>query len=98
MNQNKEKDLNDAEVWFDTRFDKRFDQRAKQLGLIKTWIAIIDTYDAITETASIHLPNDTTNIIPDIKNKSGISLSSGDIVELHSRLHTLGSCYIQVKY
>jgi hypothetical protein len=93
-----EKQLKNMDTWFNDRFDKRFNEKIKQGGYIKSWLAIVDTYDSGTELASVHLPNDTINIIPDIKNKSGVSLSATDVVELHSRLSTLGSCYIQVKY
>ena len=95
MNQ---KQIDDAESWFEIRFNKLFEEKIKQGGYIKSWIAIVDTYDSTNLVANVHLPNDTTNIITNIKNKSGVSLVAGDIVELHSRLGTLGSSYIAVKY
>lgn len=95
MNQN---EIKDAESWFEIRFNKLFEEKIKQGGYIKSWIAIINTYDSVAITASVHLPNDTTNIITNIKNKSGVSLVAGDVVELHSRLGVLGSSYIAVKY
>lgn len=95
MNQN---EMRNAETWVKILFDKFFEEKIKQGGYIKSWIAIVDTYDSTNLVADVHLPNDTTNLITNIKNKSGVSLVAGDIVELHSRLGVLGSSYIAVKY
>ena len=95
MNQN---EIRNAETWVKILFDKFFEEKIKQGGYIKSWIAIVDTYDSTNLVANVHLPNDTTNIMSNIKNKSNVSLTAGDVVELHSRLGTLSSCYIAVKY
>jgi len=93
-----EKDISDAESWQNKIFKEMIQEYLVQNGYIKSWTAIVDSYDSTTLTASVHLPNDTTNILTNIKNKSNQTLVLGDIVELHSRLSSLGSCYIAVKY
>ena len=95
INQN---NLTDADEWFEISFNKLFNQKIKEGGYIKSWVCIVDSYNSTTQTANVHLPNDAVNIIPNIKNKSNVTLIAGDIVELHSRLSTLGSSYIAVKY
>lgn len=93
-----ENELSDAESWIRILCKKLIQEELKQGGYIKTWIAKVDFYNSTTLTASVHLPNDTVNVITNIKNKSGETLVANDIVELHSRLGSLGSCYIGVKY
>lgn len=91
-------ELSDANAWFDIRFKQLFKEEIVKGGYIKTWIAIVDSYNSTNSTANVHLPSDTVNIIPNVKNKSGATLSIGNVVELHSRLSSLGNCYIAVKY
>jgi len=93
-----EKDIANLDSWFNVRFNKLFNEKIQEGGYIKSYIAIVDSYNATTLTASVHLPNDTTNILINIKNKSNQTLVLGDIIELHSRSSSLGSCYIAVKY
>jgi len=90
--------VTDFETTIETLFNTFFEKKIKEGGYIATWVATVSSYNSTDLTANVYLPNDLINIIPNIKNKSNVSLNSGDTIELHSRTGKLGNSYIAVKY
>jgi len=85
-------DYKSIETWFSTRFENLFKYYRSLLNIPSVKIAKINTVG--TGVASVYLPNDPTNIIPNIKIGTNVSVTAGDSVFLLCMNGNIGNSYI----
>lgn len=95
-------DLNSAEfarilnTIIEQKVNQIVDQRMKKYGVMHGWSAIVSSVNS-DGTANVYLAGDlTTNIIPNLKNKSNATLSVNDEVFLFS-ISSLTNAFIGIK-
>lgn len=85
-------DLRDIETWFTNRFENMFKKKCKEQGV--PTIKVVKIESVSSGKASITLPNDVTNIIPNIKIGKGVTLVAGDTAYLLCLNGDIGNSYI----
>lgn len=66
----------------------------QKFGIMKGWSATVVEVN-VDETIDVQIAGDSTTTILNLKNKSGVSLSAGDEVELHS-ISSLSNAYVAI--
>lgn len=85
-------DIKNIESWFSTRFENLFKEKRRLFNIPSIKIAIVDSVGS--GVADVYFPNDSTNIISNVKLGTNVSVSIGDEVYLLCMNGSIGNSYI----
>lgn len=77
------------------RVQKEVKEELSKFGIVRGWSAKVSSVNG-DGTVNVTLATDSVNIIPNLKNKSGVALIANDEVELRS-MSSLNSAYVGIK-